>query len=122
MLIALITILFLGGDMTGMLDYISDSQDTVKAVMEKDDRRKEALSTLKAMEKRAKARNKVVNGASKDISRLLAQDRTDNAAVDAAWNSYFAERDAYNSDMLDLRFQLKDQITREEWRQIFTDE
>ena len=30
-----------------MLNYIVDSQDAVKAVMNKDDRRKDALATLK---------------------------------------------------------------------------
>ena len=41
MLIALFAILFLGGSETGMLNYIADSQDAVKAVMNKDDRRRE---------------------------------------------------------------------------------
>ena len=47
MLIALFTILFLGGSDTGMLDFIADSQDTVKVVMEKDDRRKEVLASCR---------------------------------------------------------------------------
>jgi hypothetical protein len=46
MLIALFAILFLGGSETGMLNYIADSQDAVKAVMNKDDRRKDALVTV----------------------------------------------------------------------------
>ena len=49
MLIALITILILGGSNTAMLDFIAETQDEVKVVMEKDDRRKAALSTLKAL-------------------------------------------------------------------------
>jgi 3-methyladenine DNA glycosylase AlkC len=69
MLIALFAILFLGGSDTAMLDYIADTQETVKVVMDKDDRRKEALATLKAMEKRSNAQNKMVKRTSKDLSK-----------------------------------------------------
>ena len=65
MLIALLTILFLGGSSTGMLDYIADTRDNVKEVMVKDERRNEALSTIKAMKKITKARNKQMKRASK---------------------------------------------------------
>jgi hypothetical protein len=33
--------------------------------------------------------------------------------------AYFSERANYNQEMLDLRYQLKDQLTREEWQQVF---
>ena len=119
MLIALITILFLGGSSTGMLDYIADTQDTVEVVMEKDDRRKEALGTLKSMKKRTNAHNKMVKRASKDMSTTLSSDAATDSDIDTVWDAYFAQRAAYNQDMLDLRYQLKDQLTREEWQQVF---
>ncbi len=120
MLIALITILLLGASSTGMLNFIADTQDTVKVVMEKDDRRKEALSTLKAIEKRTEAHNKMVKGSSKDINNALADNDVTEADIDTIWYRYFAQREAYNRDMLDLRFQLKDQMTREEWQEVFS--
>ena len=122
MLIALFTILLLGGSSTGMLDYIADTQDTVKVVMEKDDRRKEALGTLKTMQKRTDTHNKMVKGASKDISEILSDDEVTDADIDTIWNSYFEQRATYNQDMLDLRFELKDQMTREEWQQVFAED
>ncbi len=122
MLIALITILLLGGSSTVMLDYIADTQDTVKVVMEKDDRRKEALGTLKAMKKRANAHNKMVKSASKDMNKTLSGDAVTDADIDVIWDAYFSQRAAYNQDMLDLRYQLKDQMTREEWQQVFAGE
>ena len=122
MLIALITMLILGGSNTGMLDFIADTQDEVKVVMEKDDRRKEALGTLKAIEKRTEAHNKVVKGTSKDLNKALGNVEVTNEEIDTIWHRYFAQREAYNRDMLDLRFQLKDQLTREEWQQIFAGE
>jgi len=119
MLIALFTILILGGSSTGMLDFIADTQDTVKVVMEKDDRRKEALSTLKAIKKRTEAHNKMVKGSSKDLNKALTDNDVSEADIDTIWYRYFAQREAYNRDMLDLRFQLKNQMTREEWQQVF---
>jgi len=119
MLIALITILLLGGSNTGMLDFIAGTQDEVEVVMEKDDRRKEALNTLKAMEKRTNGHNKMVNSASKDINKTLSNYEATDAEIDTIWEGYFAERADYNRDILDLRFQLKDQMTREEWQQVF---
>jgi len=119
MLIALITILLLGGSNTGMLDFIADTQDEVEVVMEKDDRRKEALSTLKAIKSRTEAHNDVVSGTSKELNRALADNDATQVDIDTIWYRYIAQREAYNRDMLDLRFQLKDQMTREEWQQVF---
>ena len=122
MLIALLTILLLGASSTGMLNYIADTKDTVKVVMEKDDRRKAVLATLKQTKKRTAAHNKVVKGASKDLSKTLSSDEATEADLDAIWQGYFASRADYNRDMLDLRFQLKDQMTREEWQQVFAED
>jgi hypothetical protein len=119
MLIALFTILILGGSSTGMLDFIADTQDEVKVVMQKDDRRKEALSTLKAMKKLTDARNKMVKATSKDMSKTLSMEDVTDADIDTVWDAYFAHRAAYNQDILDLRYQLKSQVTREEWQQVF---
>lgn len=116
MLIALFTILILGGSATGTLDFIADTQDTVKVVMEKDDRRKDALATLKAMKKRANAYNKMVKRSSKDLNKALSND----ADIDTIWEAYFEQRGIYDRDMLDLRYQLRDQLTQEEWQQVFS--
>lgn len=119
MLIALFTILLLGGSSTATLAYIADTQDTVKTVMEKDGRQKGALSTLKAMKKRTNARNKHVKRASKDLNKALGQEDINTADIDAIWAGYFAEIDQYDHDMLDLRWELKEHINREEWAAIF---
>ena len=102
-----------------MLGYIADAQDSVKIVMVKDERRKGALSTLKAMKKRTNARNKEVRRATKNLNKALDQDNISASDIDAIWGEYFAEIDQYDSDMLDLRFELKDHISREEWETIF---
>ena len=120
MLIALFTILILGGSSTGMLDFIADTQDAVKVVIESDDRRKEVLATLKETKKRTDAHNKMVKRTSKDMNKILSSDEVTDADIETIWEAYFAQRAAYNQDMLDLRFQLKDQMTREEWQEVFS--
>jgi hypothetical protein len=87
--------------------------------MEKDDRQKEALATLKTMKKLTDARNKMVKGASKDMSNALSIDDGTGAEIDAIWDAYISQRANYNQEILDLRYQLKDQLTREEWQQVF---
>jgi hypothetical protein len=119
MLTALLISLLFGGSSTAMLGYIADTQDTVKIVMVKDDRQKAALSTLKAIKKRTNARNKQVRRAMKDLNMALRQDDISTADIDAIWAGYFAEVDQYKDDMLDLRWELKAQINREEWEAIF---
>ncbi len=112
--------MILGGGSTAALAYIADTRDSVKIVMVKDERQKAALSTLKAMKKRTNARNKQVKRASKDIYKVLRQDVINTTDIDAIWIGYFAEIDQYNHDMLDLRWQLKEHINREEWQEIFS--
>jgi len=102
-----------------MLSFIGETQDAVKTVMVRDERQKAALDTLKLMKKRTNARNKMVKRASKDMSTTLSIDAATDSDIDTVWDAYFAQRAAYNQDMLDLRYQLKDQLTREEWQQVF---
>jgi len=122
MLIALITIMFLGGASTGILDYIADTRDAVKQVMPKGEEQKAALTTLKAMKKRSNARNKQAKRAAKALDKEYADHAAGGAEADAIWNELFVEIGKYNHDMLDLRFELKEQISREEWDEIFSGE
>jgi hypothetical protein len=120
MLIALMTILFLGGSTTGLLEFIAQTEDNIKIVMEKDARQKGALTTVKEMKKRTRARNKQVNKSRKELSKLLGDPGATEADIDATWNIFYAEVESYNADMLDLRFELRERLTRDEWQQVFS--
>ena len=120
MLIALFTILFLGsGSATQLLGDIGEVQDRVKIVMPKDDQRKEALSVLKTMEKRTKSRNKMVKNTVKQMGKELEDHGVTDADIDAVWNDYVQGVGEFHRDMIDLRFELKQHISREEWQQVF---
>lgn len=122
MLIALMTILFLGGGSSGLFDYIADAKDSVKQTIPKGEEQKIALDTIKAMKKTIKARSKFGGKTTKTLGKLLSNHETTNSEIDAVWEEYFAEMDRYNEEMLDLRFELKTQISRKDWETIFSEE
>ena len=122
MLIALLTILILGGSSSVFLDYIADSKDAIKTVMIKDRVQKEALDILNTMKKRSNSHNKEIRKTIKEFGKHL-EGRDDNAAeIAAIGDRHFENIVLYNSDILDLRFELKEHVSREEWAQIFPEE
>ena len=122
MLTMLIISLLFGGSSTAMLAGLADTRNNVKIVMVKDNRQKAALNTLKAMKKRTNARNEQVKRVIKDLQKALQQDEISTANIDSIWAGYFAEVDDYKDDILDLRWELKTHINREEWEAIFSAE
>ena len=120
MLIALFAVLFLGGSIQdAVLDYIADTGKSVKTVVVDDERRKRVTSTLKAMKKRTNERVKSAQQIAKRLKSALAEHDTRETSLNAAWDEYFTIIDAYNNDMIDLRFKLKEQLSREEWQELF---
>lgn len=122
MLIALYITLILGGSSSSLLAYIADIQDNVKTVIVKDERRQEALDTLKVMKQITKARDKQAIKTIKTLVKAFDTHSVSSGEIDAIWLGYFANTDQHNADMLDLRFELKGHINREEWAVIFTEE
>ncbi len=121
MLIILFTILFLGGAPKPFLDYIGDVQDSVKTVMPEGEQRTAALSTVKTIEKRTKARNKSVGKLEKQMNKALNDHGIADADIDAIWTEYFRTVREFNRELIDLRFKLKEYVSREEWQAIFAD-
>ena len=116
MLIAIFTVLLLGGGGSTTLEYIGNTADAIKIVVPKGDLQKAALSTLNAMKKRTSANNKIFKRTTKDIARAISDRDTTADDLDAIWAEYFVGLNQYNHDMLDLRFELKASISREEWQ------
>jgi hypothetical protein len=81
-----------------------------------------ALATVKEMKKTTKARSKFGGKTSKTLGKLLSNHETTSDEIDAIWKEHFAEMDRYIREMLDLRFELKEQISREDWETIFSGE
>ncbi len=119
MLIALFTIYFLGGGSGGILDYIADTKDRVEMVLADGERQEEALAVLKTIKKTATAHNKQVKRTAKGLQKTFRNHESTAAEIDALWAEHYAAINRYNEKMIDLRFELKEHIDREEWEIIF---
>jgi hypothetical protein len=123
MLTTLIIVLLLGGSITtSLLDNIADGRDEAKAVIVEDGRRKDVLDTFKKLRKRTEVQQEQVKSSGKQLASVLASAGLQNADIDNAWRMYFERVDVYNADMLDLRYELREQLTRDEWELIFPTE
>lgn len=117
----LITYLYLtlSGGSPAFFDFISDRIDDVKAVMVNGDQQKEAINILKLMEARAEEHQKFVNEIDEELLKLIESRKTQLTEINAMGDRNFDNIALYSSDILDLRYQLKEHVTREEWAQIF---
>ncbi len=121
MLVALYTIFFLGGGFSfAISDLLDDIEQTTKTVVVNDEQKKEALGTIKAMKTLLKDHQKSIGEISKPMGKELAENPLRNAEVDKLWDQYIDLSSDIMRDMVELRFQLKDQLSREEWEQVFS--
>ncbi len=112
-------LLFLGGGGTQLLENIGVYDDRAKAVIADEDRRDQARDVLDSMKERTEARNEMVKDAGEELGELIEDQGVADAQLDAVWDQYMTEIAAYHRDMIDLRFELKQQVNREEWQAIF---
>lgn len=120
MLIALYTIFILGGGGTfGPMVFIDEALDNTKTAIVDDDRRKEAIVTLKAMKSRTKQHTKAIKGLSKDMDSSMGGHEFADEEIDAIWDRYFDLNTEYSKDIVEIRFQLRNQVTREDWEAMF---
>lgn len=120
MLIALFTIFVLGGGNSfGPMIFIDEAMDNTKAVIVDKDRQKEVTASLKEMKKRSKEYVSTVKDAIKGLTPASNPHDTNAAELDAFWTEIFAQNAQYASDIIDMRFELRDKLSREEWERMF---
>ncbi len=121
MLVALMTILFLGGSSGafGPMVFIDQAMDYAKQTIMEDDRRKQATATLKDMKKRTKEYTKAIKKLSKELSADYRQYEAPEDKIDAVWARVFELNLEYTEDIIEQRFELRNQLTREEWAAMF---
>lgn len=119
MLIALFTIFILGGG-GGLIGDIKEIRKAVKAVMEKSDERDAALITLKQMEKLTSQRNKNYKKYLKQFMTTISDHEYKISYLDQLWGEYRGTQSNFNVKFIDLRFELKEHISREDWAKIFS--
>jgi hypothetical protein len=124
MLIAIITILFLGGGAsTGWLYDFGDMKAQTKAVIADDERKDAALDVVKEFKARSKAENKRLKALSKQVKNAVtvADVEGNDAQVVYLGNELLDNTRSYYKDLLDLRFELKQNFTRDEWAAAYAD-
>jgi len=121
MLVALFGLLFLGaaGADSYLAQRIDALQKSAKTAIVDTERRGDAEDVLKAMEDRLKARDKEVGKAQDNLGDLIEDHEVTDAALEAAWDPLLDGVDSFHTDMIDLRSELKQHVTREEWAQLF---
>ena len=123
MIVALLSLLFLGGGSgSEILAVLHDTKAEVKEVVVDDERKKAALVTLKSMKARCKEVGKETKKLTKELDNVFKQDDPDVDDVDVIWSRHFEEVDRYNRDMIEMRFELRAALTQEEWETIFPKE
>jgi hypothetical protein len=123
MIWALLAVMFFGGGVQdAVLDDIKETKGAVSDVVEDKSRRSDINATLSEMKKRSKQRNKSAKQAFKELQGEMGEHDINEADIDAVFDNYLASLNDYNVDMIDLRFQLRDQLSREEWSALFSAE
>lgn len=89
-------------------------------VMEASDERNAALSTLKQMETLTKRRDKSIKKIQKQMIATIAIHGHEIDDLDQLWTEYRGTRSIFNNEFLELRFELKEHISREDWAKLFS--
>ena len=120
MLAALVVYFFLGGGgASGPMLYMEAAGENIEVAVLDEERRDRAGDVVESMLDRSKDHNKALD----DLRGRLADvvDRHDVTAhdIDILWNEYFELDAQYSKEIIDLRFDLKDELTRDEWSAVF---
>jgi len=123
MVIALITLLFLGGgSLSGFLADVDALRDQIKQELPRGPERSAALDVLDRMEDAQEERSESLEGTAGLLHDEIADHEATVYDVDALWEAYHRSRSAYNHRLVALRFELKAQLTREQWQAVFAAE
>jgi hypothetical protein len=120
MLIALLTLMLLGGGSYDLSTFIAEGQENIESAVEDPQRRQSALDILAAMEESMASDNS-------ETTTLI--ERTQQAfSKDKVWSAeelyaLFSEARSFRADraerFIELRLELKTALTSEEWAETF---
>jgi ABC-type transporter Mla subunit MlaD len=119
MIVGLIALLFLGGDAHPLLAYVDAYQDRLEAVVTDEGRLDQATKVFKEFSDRTKDRDKEVSKTAKQLGKTIGAKNPTAAEIDAVWDQYYQDVDAFHSVVVDTRTELKQYVTRDEWQAIY---
>jgi hypothetical protein len=119
MALALYTIFVLSGGGFGPMLFIDEALGSAKVVIVEDDRRKGAIATLKTMKSISSDYTKATKKLAKNMDFDADDREVSNEAIDVFWGDLSALNSGYTTEIVELRFQLRDQLSRDEWEAMF---
>ena len=123
MLVTILTILFFAGGSSsmGLLYDFGDMKKLVKTHVVDEERRDAALDVVKEFKARGKAENKNISALSKRVKKSLADNEGVDSQTQYLGGEFLDSTRVYYKDLLDLRFELHQHVTREEWSAFYAD-
>lgn len=115
MLIALFALFFLGGGDAALLGRVEMLLDNVKAEVQSEERRAQAVDILKNLKDVTKDFEERQGDRAKEFGELNESRALDTAGADAVWSAMMDDIEAYHAQMLSVRQDLKTVIQRDEW-------
>jgi len=119
MLVGLFAILFLGGSSYFLLDDIEIVQDRVEDAIVDVSQRDRAKDILGQMEDVAKERKKLIKDMVDQLSNFVDDPVVSDPELDALMADYWAIVEVDHRTLIELRFDLKEHVTRDEWQILF---
>jgi hypothetical protein len=122
MLVTLITIFILGGGsgLSGFIYDLGDVKKEIKTVVTDPDRQAGALEIIKDAKSSTKALGKSLKNFSKELDGKLDDPDLSAAELNTIWDGFMEEVAGYHEYFIDQRFELRDQLSKEEWNAIFS--
>jgi hypothetical protein len=101
---------------------VEELSDRVAIVVEDPVRAEAAQSTLDELRKEVVAFDKKFTASGKAVTRSYRDHAADRAEVEAALDQLNRDWERGQERVLDLRFELREQLTREEWASLYSTE
>ena len=121
MLIATLTaLLFLGSGANMMLDGIDQMKDNIKDTIVEESTRKAALDVVEKLEDTANDYAEADSDGEDELLQLIQRYETTTADLQKNMDASFDSRIQYQQEMLAIRFELKDKLSREQWDKVFS--
>ena len=121
MLIALVTALLLmtGGGVAGYIYDLNGLEKTVKSEVQDDTRKDAAVDIVKSMQDRDKEFRNTLTDYIESLDKQFQGRTLSEAEVNDIIGTYTEKVTDYQDDMIDSRFALREQVSRDEWAVIF---
>ena len=120
MLIALLTVMLLGGGSYDLSTFIAEGQENIESAVENPERHQSALDILAAMEEAMAPDNSKTIALIERTQRAFSEDKVWSAEE---LDQLFAEARLLKAEraqrFIELRLELKEALTGEEWAEAF---